>query len=221
MPRNIRADSPPLFPVAPGGPDFTREARLLAKGCGTVAGVDEAGRGPLAGPVVAAAVILDPARIPDGLHDAKQLTTKARERLFEAIALSALAIAIASANAETIDATNILAATMEAMARAVAALGPVPGHALIDGNRLPAALPCPATAVVGGDALSLSIAAASIVAKVTRDAMMERAGTVHPAFGFGRHKGYGGSAEHRDAIATLGGVPRLHRFTFAPLKERR
>lgn len=219
MPRNARADSPLLFAVAPSLPDFSREAGLRADGCGAVAGVDEAGRGPLAGPVIAAAVILDPARIPEGLQDSKRLTPAARERLFRSILDTAKAVSVASINAERIDEANILAATMEAMRAALLGLAVSADHALIDGNRLPVGLPCPATTIVGGDGLSVSIAAASIIAKVTRDAMMARAGAVHPAYGFENHKGYGGAAAHRDALARLGGVARLHRFTFAPLKD--
>jgi ribonuclease HII len=168
---------------------------------------------------VAAAVILDPALIPSGLQDSKRLTASRRETLFKAILETALGVSVASANAGRIDETDILAATMEAMRKALSALSRAPDHALIDGNRLPAALPCAATAVVGGDGLSVSIAAASIVAKVTRDAMMVRAGDMHPAYGFESHKGYGGAAAHRDALTTHGGVPRLHRFSFAPLKR--
>jgi ribonuclease HII len=183
-----------------------------------VAGVDEAGRGPLAGPVVVAAVILDPQCLPPGLNDSKVLTAGAREALHDMILASALAVSVASMNAETVDRMNILAATLHAMRQALVSLAVAPGHALIDGNRLPAGLRCPATAVVKGDARSLSIAAASIIAKVTRDRMMCRAGEVHAQYGFERHKGYGGAEQHRSAIAAFGGVDRLHRFSFAPLK---
>lgn len=213
---STRADSS-LFPQ-PALPDFSRERALHAAGCLHVAGVDEAGRGPLAGPVVVATVILDPARIPAGLDDSKALSEKHRQQLFPQILETALAVSIVSASAEQIDADNILAATLKAMTRALEVLSIAPCHALIDGNRLPPASPCPATAVIGGDGLSVSIAAASIVAKVTRDAMMAQADAAHPAYGFASHKGYGGARTHRDALSALGGVPRLHRFTFAPLK---
>ncbi|MCU0831629.1 MAG: ribonuclease HII [Rhizobiaceae bacterium] len=216
MPR-ARADSPQLFAPA-AGPDFSVEARLLAQGTGLVAGVDEAGRGPLAGPVVAAAVILDPCNIPCGLDDSKVLPALRRETLFDAILVTSLAVSVASSNAETIDRTNILAATMVAMRRAVVALSVPPGHVLVDGNRLPDHLPCTASAMVKGDGRSVSIAAASIIAKVMRDRMMIRADAALPEFGFLDHKGYG-AERHRAALAHHGGVHRLHRFSFAPLRK--
>ena len=209
----------PLFDLPEQAPDFHHENALLRRGLRHVCGVDEAGRGPLAGPVVAAAVILDPDAVPAGLNDSKQLSAAKRDILHDRILNSALAVGIASASAEEIDQLNILEATMRAMERAVAALAISPDHALIDGNRLPAGLACPAQALVRGDARSVSIAAASIIAKVTRDRMMIRAGAFHPAYGFEAHKGYGGAARHRDAMAIHGGVARLHRFTFAPLKR--
>jgi ribonuclease HII len=218
----IRADSPlliPVLPSKPAAPDFSFEMGLMAKGCRHVAGVDEAGRGPLAGPVVVSAVILDPARIPDGLNDSKQLKPATRQALHDQILANALAVSIVSVNAETIDQLNILAATMQAMREALAALALAPDHALIDGNRLPTGLFCAATTIISGDALSSSIAAASIIAKVTRDRMMQMADGARPDFGFAAHKGYGSSARHLDALARHGGVPRLHRFSFAPLKN--
>ncbi|NJR13795.1 MAG: ribonuclease HII [Phyllobacteriaceae bacterium] len=224
MPRP-RADS--LLPFVDHGkpardfkpaPDFSFEASLIAGGCRNVAGVDEAGRGPLAGPVVVAAVVLDPACIPAGLDDSKALSQRMRQTLFDVIMAQAQAVSVVSLAAPRIDADNILAATMAAMARALDALAIAPGHALIDGNRLPRHLPCPATALVKGDARSVSIAAASIVAKVMRDRMMVNADAAHPAYGFAAHKGYGGAA-HMAAIGAHGGVARLHRFSFAPLKH--
>ncbi len=151
-------------------PDFALEEAALARGLTRVAGVDEAGRGPLAGPVVAAAVILNPARIPPGLNDSKRLSAAARDRLFDAIQTAAQ-VGVGQASVAEIDTLNILRASHLAMARALAALGPV-DHAIIDGNLIPRDLPCPAQAVVKGDARCLSVAAASIIAKVTRDRIM-------------------------------------------------
>ncbi len=217
MPRT-RADSS-LFPLGPVGPDDAFERKLIVKGFMCIAGVDEAGRGPLAGPVVAAAVVLDLANVPDGLNDSKKLTENQRKTLFEAILHSARSVSISSVNAETIDQLNILQATMMAMRNAICTLSVSADHVLIDGNRVPDRLSCPATALVKGDERSVSIAAASIVAKVTRDQMMVNAGLVHPNYGFEKHKGYGSALRHTDAIFEFGGVPRLHRFTFAPLKN--
>ena len=218
MPRT-RADSL-LFNFGLISPDDANERELLRNGCGIIAGVDEAGRGPLAGPVVAAAVVLDLANIPAGLNDSKKLSEKQREVLFDVILKSARAVSIASVNAETIDQINILQATMLAMRNAVHGLCLTADHVLIDGNRIPNHLPCPATALVKGDQHSVSIAAASIVAKVTRDRLMVNAGLVYPQFGFESHKGYGSAMKHTDAILQFGGVARLHRFSFAPLKDR-
>jgi len=182
---------------------------------GGIAGIDEAGRGPWAGPVVAAAVILDPDRIPAGLNDSKQLGEPVREGLFAKIASHAQ-IAVGIAEVGRIDRDNILQATLWAMAAALRALPTKPAAALIDGNRLPQ-LPCPAEAVVKGDALSLSIAAASIVAKVTRDRMMRQLARDYPGYGWERNKGYG-TQEHRSAIAELGVTPH-HRRSFAPIRD--
>lgn len=195
------------------GPDFSRETALLRAGRTPVAGVDEAGRGPLAGPVVAAAVVLDPDRIPDGLNDSKQLTADRREALFEMIVATA-DVAVASVSAASIDATDIRRATLEAMRRAVAGLRRAPVHLLVDGRDLPPC-PVPGDAVIRGDGLVLSIAAASIVAKVTRDRLMSRLGRHYPGYGFERHAGYA-TAVHRDAIRVLGPCP-FHRLTFGPL----
>ena len=196
-------------------PDFNLER--AAGGC--VAGIDEAGRGPLAGPVIAAAVILDPATLPamlrDGIDDSKVLSKCRREELFAALRRYA-DIGIGGASAAEIDRINILAATLRAMGRAVDALGIVPDLALIDGNRTPE-LACPATAVVRGDQASLSIAAASIVAKVTRDRIMATLARRHPGFGWERNAGYG-TAEHKQALTRLGVTPH-HRKTFAPINK--
>ena len=196
-------------------PDFSLER---AAG-GRVAGVDEAGRGPLAGPVIAAAVILDPETLPgmlrDGIDDSKVLTKSRREELFAALRRYAH-IGIGGASAAEIDRINILAATLRAMGRAVDALGIVPDLALIDGNRTPE-LACPAKAVVRGDQASLSIAAASIVAKVTRDRIMAALARRHPGFGWERNAGYG-TAEHKQALTRLGVTPH-HRKTFAPINK--
>lgn len=195
--------------------DFSHEARAIAQGCQLVAGVDEVGRGPLAGPVVAAAVILDPQAIPDGLADSKLLSAPPREALFDTILQQALAVGIGSASAIEIDRLNIRQATLLAMGRSVAALSLAPGLVLVDGND-PPALPCPCEAIIGGDALVCSIAAASIIAKVTRDRMMARLGQRYPAYGFAGHAGYG-TAKHRAAIKEHGPCP-AHRYSFAPVK---
>ncbi len=181
---------------------------------GLVAGVDEAGRGPLAGPVVAAAVILDDARPIAGLADSKQLTAKRREKLYDEIRAKALCCSIAEASVEEIDRLNILQATMLAMQRAVAGLRLKPHKVLVDGNRLPA-LDVLAEAIVSGDALVPAISAASILAKVTRDRQLEALDQRHPAYGFAKHKGYG-TAQHLQALQQLGPLPE-HRRSFAPV----
>jgi ribonuclease HII len=183
---------------------------------GPVCGVDEAGRGPWAGPVIAAAVILNPNALPLGINDSKKLTATKRESLFEPIKAAAIAWYIAEASVAEIDALNILRANDLAMARAVNGLSVPPASALIDGNRTPP-LPCPATALVGGDARSLSVAAASILAKVYRDRLMVAADSLYPGYGFAQHKGYG-TAAHAEALQRLGPCP-LHRMSFVPLKK--
>ena len=198
----------------PAGPDFLRERALAAQGEAPVAGVDEAGRGPLAGPVLAAAVVLDPGRIPEGLHDSKQLTAKRREELFEAI-LATADVAVASVPHGFIDRSDIRKASLEAMRRAVSALPVRARYVLVDGRDLPV-LPCPGEALVAGDARSLSIAAASIVAKVTRDRLMDRLCLAYPVYGFSSHKGYA-AAKHRSAIDAHGPCP-FHRLSFSPFK---
>ena len=186
----------------------------MARGALRVAGVDEVGRGPLAGPVVAAAVVLDPADIPEGLRDSKMLGRGARERLAAALRDRA-EVSVAEASVAEIEALNILQAGLLAMARALSALRP--DLALIDGNRLPDPLPCPAHAVVGGDRRALSIAAASIVAKVRRDAIMADLAHRHPGYGWERNAGYP-TPEHRAALRRLGVTPH-HRRTFAPVRN--
>lgn len=196
-------------------PDLVLERSLP----GPVAGIDEAGRGPLAGPVVAAAVILPPRGLPGALarriDDSKKLPPALREELFALLAARA-EIAIGSASVEEIDRLNILQATMLAMARALGRLSDPPATALVDGNRAPA-LPCAVQTVIGGDGLSLSIAAASIAAKVTRDRLMARLARRHPGFGWERNAGYG-TAEHRAALVRLGPT-RHHRRSFAPISQ--
>jgi ribonuclease HII len=181
------------------------------------AGVDEAGRGPLAGPVAAAAVILDPARIPEGVGDSKALSADARERLFDAILKDSLAVSFCLLPPAEIDRLNIRAASLEAMRRAVAGLAIRPRLALIDGRDVPPGLGCPGLAIIGGDASEPAIGAASIVAKVMRDRLMARLGMEIPAYGFEVHKGYG-TVRHRSAIAKDGGTAH-HRRSFAPFKN--
>lgn len=183
---------------------------------GRVAGVDEAGRGPLAGPVVAGAVILDPDRPIEGLRDSKKLSAARRETLYEQICDRALAWATGSASVAEIDSLNILQATMLAMQRAVAGLRPAAEYALVDGNRCPD-LGCPAQAIVRGDSLVAAISAASILAKVTRDREMLVLDASYPGYGFASHKGYPSKA-HLDALERLGVLP-VHRRTFAPVRR--
>jgi ribonuclease HII len=199
-------------------PNFRIERDLLRDGAAHVAGVDEVGRGPLAGPVAVAAVILNPLDLPRGVDDSKALPAAERERLYEIILKKALSISLAFASADEIDALNIRGATLAAMARAVNALSLSPAFALIDGRDQPQGLCCAARAIVGGDALCLSIAAASIVAKVARDRMMIRLDSHYPDYGFARHVGYATSF-HRDAIARLGPTP-FHRLSFSPLRPQ-
>jgi ribonuclease HII len=180
-----------------------------------IAGVDEAGRGPLAGPVVAAAVMLDPRNPIDGLRDSKQLTARARERLAEGIRERAIGWSLGRADAGDIDRINILQATLLAMARAVEGLATIPHHVLIDGLHCPR-LSCSAEAVVGGDRRFPSISAASILAKVARDAEMVELDCRYPQYGFRRHKGYP-TREHREALRRFGPCP-YHRRSFAPVR---
>ena len=199
--------------VAVAPPSFRRERALIKRGVWPIAGCDEAGRGPLAGPVVAAAVVLDPARIPRGIDDSKRLTAEKREELFDKIcATSSFAVALASP--ARIDRDNILRASLWALARAVQALPQAPKHVFVDG-RDKLALACQCDAVIGGDGLVMSIAAASIIAKVTRDRLMIALAQDCPGYGFEQHKGYA-VPEHLEALDRLGPSAH-HRTFFAPV----
>lgn len=181
-----------------------------------VAGVDEAGCGPLAGPVAVAAVILDSTRRIDGLADSKCLAPKRREALCEQIIAHALAWCVVFVEVEEIDACNILQARLRGMTRALLGLSLAAEHALVDGNRLPADLPCPAQAIIGGDAIEPCISAASILAKVHRDQHMTALDQTYPGYGFAVHKGYA-TVAHRQALQRLGPCPQ-HRRSFAPIQ---
>lgn len=209
-------DSPKLFEEIPLAPDFNLELLARKAGHWPVSGTDEAGRGPLAGPVVAAAVILDPDNIPEGLNDSKKLTAKQREALFDAI-IATSEVSIAASGPRHIDDRNILRASLDAMRRAVVGLSVAPAYVLADGRDVPQGLSCPGKAVIKGDSRSVSIAAASIIAKVTRDRMMARAHLVFPAYGFAKHAGYG-TAQHRNGIDEHGPCS-LHRMSFRPLRK--
>ena len=208
--------SPSRRPKQPG---FNAEEELLSAGAKFVAGVDEAGRGPLAGPVVAAAVMLDVRRLPQGINDSKKLTKERREDIFEQIIANGH-VAWACQGAQAVDRLNIRQATLTAMTLAVCGLPVAADAILIDGRDVPTGLAGPkhqARAIIGGDGISLSIAAASIVAKVVRDRLMARACETFPGYGFSAHSGYG-TAQHLDALRTLGPCP-LHRRSFAPVRE--
>ncbi len=189
---------------------------LRARGARVVAGVDEAGRGPLAGPVTAAAVVLDASALPAGVNDSKRLGRNARERLLAEI-MAGARVSVAHASVEEIDRLNILHASLLAMERAVAGLHGKPCHVLVDGNVVPGSLGCDATALVKGDARSLSVAAASVIAKVTRDRIMEGLAREFPGYGWARNAGYPTKA-HRKALADLG-VTRHHRRSFRTVRE--
>jgi ribonuclease HII len=195
-------------------PDYAIEAALHARGAARVAGVDEVGRGPLAGPVVAAAVVLDPARLPEGLNDSKKLTLRRRIAALERIEACA-EIGIGIASVEEIDTHNILRASHIAMCRALDALPRPPCHVLVDGNLLPRGLNLPATPVIKGDCCALSIAAASIVAKIRRDEVMQALAQHHPGYGWERNAGYPTKC-HISALANLGVTPH-HRRSFRPV----
>jgi len=192
-------------------PDFAEEQRLLNAGFNVIAGVDEVGRGPLAGPVTAAAVVLRSNQIPEGLADSKKLSAKRRNYLADEIRKVAL-VCVAHASVEEIDALNILRASHLAMCRAIYGLGVQVDHALIDGNMIPRELTCPASAFIKGDGRSVSIAAASIVAKVVRDGIMVDLGQQHPGYGWEKNAGYPTKA-HREALLNLGVTPH-HRRSF-------
>ena len=202
-----RIDSSPL-------PNFDFERSALARGFARVAGIDEAGRGPWAGPVVAAAVILDPADLPDGLNDSKKLMPARREELHDII-LAKAEVGIGIVDVAVIDRDNILQATYAAMIQAVAALANAPLFAFVDGNRAPK-LTLPVETIIEGDGKCLSIAAASIIAKVTRDRLMIDLDRQCPGYGFAKHKGYG-TAEHQEALARLGPTTH-HRRSFEPIR---
>ncbi|WP_343313685.1 ribonuclease HII [Brucella sp. BE17] len=216
--KRIASDSLSLFDM-PLLPDFSEETRLLSRGLKHVVGIDEAGRGPLAGPVVAAAVVLNANDLPQRLDDSKRLNAAKRETLYEIVLAKAICVSIASVSARRIDATDIRKAALEAMRLACKGLTFTPCHALIDGRDVPPDLACPGSALVKGDQRSVSIAAASILAKVTRDRMMIRAGQVHDSYGLELHAGYG-TAKHRAAIEADGPIPGIHRYTFSPIKGR-
>jgi ribonuclease HII len=196
-------------------PTFELESVELSLGGGPIVGIDEAGRGPWAGPVVAAAVVLDPENLPSGIADSKQLDPDQRAVVYQRIKSHAVAFGIAIADPDRIDRDNILNATLWAMGEAVKQISFKPKLALVDGNKLPR-LSFQARAIVKGDAKCLSIAAASILAKVTRDRIMIELGRTCPGYGFERHKGYG-TPEHKDAIARLGVTP-YHRRSFKPVQ---
>ena len=203
--------------IAVAAPSFRRERALIKRGVWPIAGCDEAGRGPLAGPVVAAAVILDPDRIPRGIDDSKRLTAEEREKLFDKICATAQ-VSVAVASRARIDRDNVLRASLWALKRAVVALPEAPRHVFVDGrDRLDTTCDC--EAVIGGDGIVLSIAAASIVAKVTRDRLMCALAQDCPGYGFEQHKGYA-VPEHLDALDRLG--PSIHhRSFFAPVAAAR
>lgn len=198
------------------GPDWSSEASILKEQGGPVCGVDEVGRGPLAGPVVAAAVILNPDKIPVGLNDSKKLSEKKRQALYERILGEALAVSIAQASVEEIDDINILQASLLAMRRAVEGLSAPARCALVDGNKDPG-LRVPTRTLVKGDGRSLSIAAASIVAKVFRDDLMKKLGEEYPEYGWAQNAGYGVRA-HLAALKLVGATPH-HRRSFAPIRK--
>jgi len=199
------------------GPDFTLEAEARAAGAGHVAGVDEVGRGPLCGPVTAGAVIFAPGCIPEGLDDSKRLSAPRRAELAAQIRGCALGWAVAHASVEEVDSLNILRASHLAMCRAVRALQVAADFLLVDGNLLPADLPCGGRAVVKGDALSVSIAAASILAKEARDALMVDLAQQYPGYGWETNAGYATKA-HLEALQNLGPSP-VHRRSFAPVRN--
>jgi ribonuclease HII len=207
-------DSPTLLDL-PAAPTDRFERRARRRGARFVAGLDEAGRGPLAGPVVAAAVVFEGRRFPAGLNDSKKLSRAERQRLYDLIVARAH-VSVAVSSRARIDRMNILRASLWAMSRALAGLPCRADHVLVDGRDLPPDLTCPGEAIIGGDSLSASIAAASIVAKVTRDRLMAAMGRTFPDYGFERHMGYC-TAGHLDALQRHGPCPH-HRRSFAPVR---
>jgi ribonuclease HII len=215
--RETKSAKPKNGVIAVAAPSFRRERALIKRGVWPVAGCDEAGRGPLAGPVVAAAVILDPRKIPKGIDDSKRMTAAQREKLFDEICATS-SFAVAYASPARIDRDNILRASLWALARAVQALPETPQHVFVDGrDKIEACCQC--DAVIGGDALVLSIAAASIIAKVARDRLMCKLAQQCPGYGFENHKGYG-VPEHLAALDRLGPTMHHRRF-FAPVVAAR
>ena len=210
----LLADDPAALPTASAtpAPPASPAATITL-----VAGVDEAGRGPLAGPVVVAAVILDPKRRVRGINDSKALSEAEREALYPRILAAALAYRIVIVAAAEIDRINIFQATMHGMRESLRQLARLPNMARIDGNHLPKDLPCPAEAWIGGDARCRSIGAASILAKVTRDRLLVELDATYPEYGFARHKGYS-TPEHLAALARLGPCPE-HRRSFEPVRR--
>lgn len=196
------------------GPDFSHEQEAMARGATRIAGVDEVGRGPLAGPVTAAAVVLDPADIPEGLHDSKTLSAKRRDALHDAL-MACAEVSVAHATVEEIDTLNILRASHLAMERAIAGLSYPPDMALIDGNLIPRDLTIPARTIIKGDARCMSISAASIVAKIRRDRIMWDLAQQFPGYGWESNAGYP-SKSHKDALQNLGVTPH-HRRSFKPV----
>jgi len=195
-------------------PDFSFEEAARARGYKRIAGVDEVGRGPLAGPVTAAAVVLDPARIPEGLNDSKQLSKKKRQALYDQL-IEVADVSIAHASVEAIDELNILRASHLAMMRALRGLKTPPDYALIDGRMLPRDMNLPAEGIIKGDTLSQSISAASIMAKICRDCVMLSLAQQHPGYGWETNMGYG-SKSHMEALRNLGPTPH-HRRSFKPV----
>ena len=221
MKKSLKIDSPLLFPTqAPStqndGPDIAIEKHFLDQGIKIIAGVDEVGRGPLAGPVVAASVILDPSNIPEGLNDSKKLTEAKRERLFDEIVESAI-VSVSCIPGKIIDQINIRQASLLAMRNSCHGLSITPEMLLVDGRDCPTALKCRSQSFIKGDGRSLSIAAASIVAKVIRDRQMKYASIIYPEYEFEKHKGYG-TRVHLDALEKYGPCP-LHRLSFSPMNR--
>lgn len=199
-------------------PNFAIEENLYAAGAKAVLGIDEVGRGSIAGPVVAASVILDPIDIPAGINDSKKLSARKREVLYELIVQKAKAFAIAIICANIIDKINIRQASLLAMYRAITNLALDPDYILIDGKDIIPSLPCKQMAIIKGDSTSLSIAAASILAKVTRDRIMYKLHNYYPEYDFMNNVGYG-TQKHNEAIAKYGAIANIHRHSFAPIKQ--
>lgn len=198
--------------------DFSYETELRKNGFNNIAGVDEVGRGCLAGPVVVCALILDMDKFKLEVTDSKLLSPKVRQEKYLEIIRAAKALSIISLNANFIDKNNILSAALQAMQRAVTSLSLKADYVLVDGNKIPENLACPASAIVKGDSVSASIAAASIVAKVVRDSMMQRVDSFFPDYGFAKHLGYP-TKVHKDALHNFQPIPNLHRFSFSPIKQ--